>query len=241
MEWSGTGTILHIRPLGESKVVASLFTQEQGHSSGVIRLTKLNRGWLQLGTHVDATWRARLATQLGQWRLEPRSSQTPLLFDHPGKLAALTSACALCHILLPEGHAYPHLYDQFQELLRQLHTEDWAAAYVLFERELLGELGYGLDLDQCAVSGVTTDLVAVSPKTGRAVCSEVARPYASKLLPLPLFFLKNCEISLKELMEGLHLTGHFLERFAFAHLKTGMPPARGRLLSYLEGLKEKAA
>lgn len=241
MEWSDTGIIIHLKKLGESQSVITLFTKNHGKCSGVFRLSKQNRGWLQLGTRVEATWRARLETQLGQWRLEPQSSQTPLLFDHPGKLAALTSACSLCHLLLPEGHTYPDLFHGFESLMAQLFSDNWGQPYALFERDLLAELGYGLDLSQCAITGRSDNLVAVSPKTGRAACLEVAKQYEGKLLPLPLFFLKNSENSLKELLEGLHLTGYFLERFAFSHLKVGMPPTRGRLLKYLEGLKEKAA
>lgn len=241
MEWQDKGIILHIRPLGETTVVVSLFTADHGRSSGCFRLSKQNRSWLQLGQSVQAHWRARLETQLGQWRLEPNTSHISLLFDHPGKLSALSSACSLCHVLLAEGHEYPHLFNEFRFLIESLLGDNWASAYVLFERALLSELGYGLDLSQCAVTGQKDNLVAVSPKTGRAVCGEVAKPYEGKLLPLPLFFLKNSEISLKELNEGLHLTGYFLERYAFSHLKEGMPPARGRLLSYLSAQKEIAA
>lgn len=241
MEWSDTGIILHVRPLGEATVVLSLFTAEHGRSSGCFRLSKQNRSWIHLGQTVQATWRARIETQLGQWRLEPIPSHVSLLLDHAGKLAALSSACSLCHLLLAEGHDYPQLFSQFQALILDLLTDDWARAYVLFEKSLLTDLGYGLDLTQCAVTGVQEGLVAVSPKSGRAVCAEAAKPYLRKLLPLPLFFLKNSEISLKELDEGLHLTGYFLERYAFSHLREGMPPARGRLLSYFERQKETAA
>ena len=58
----------------------------------------------------------------------------------------------------------------------------WGAALVRYELLLLAELGFGLDLERCAVSGANDDLVAVSPRSGRAVSAAEAEPYAGKLL-----------------------------------------------------------
>ena len=52
---------------------------------------------------------------------------------------------------------------------------------------LLSDLGYGLDLSACAVTGRTDNLAYVSPKTGRAVTAEGAGAWAARLLPLPGF------------------------------------------------------
>ena len=43
------------------------------------------------------------------------------------------------------------------------------AIFVRFEAGLLEDLGFGLDLSRCAVTGTMDDLVWVSPRTGRAV------------------------------------------------------------------------
>ena len=67
-------------------------------------------------------------------------------------------------------------------------------SYIKLEADLLEELGYGLDLSCCAASGVTDNLVYVSPKSGRAVSSLAGEPYKSKLLPLPSFMLADNEI-----------------------------------------------
>jgi DNA repair protein RecO (recombination protein O) len=150
--------------------------------------------------------------------------------DAPGPLTALLSATALCQVALPERHSYGHLYERFEAFLRDLATPYWARSYVFFELTLLEELGYGLDLKSCAVSGVTQGLTAVSPRTGRAVCEEVAAPYEGKLLFLPSFICEENKERLpknKEILDALQLSGYFLERYL---LGRALPSARTRLL-----------
>ena len=61
----------------------------------------------------------------------------------------------------------------------------WPALVVRWELALLEELGFGLDLASCAATGQSTDLVYVSPKSGRAVSSEAGEPYKDRLLACP--------------------------------------------------------
>lgn len=226
MEWQDEGIILHTQNLGERKQVMSLFTPSHGRCAGVFYGTKQSKGWAQCGSKVKARWGARLENHMGIWTLEPLGSNMAHLLDSPGPLSALLSATTLCQLALPERHAYPHLYKQFQVLLQALCTADWARAYVFFEMTLLSELGYGLDLEACAVTGAKDDLVAVSPRTGRAVCESVAKPYEGRLLPLPPFIFTEITPNDKEILDALRLTGYFLERYV---LGRALPAARMRL------------
>ena len=81
-----------------------------------------------------------------------------------------------------------------------------------YEVLLLAELGFGLDLERCAVTGTNDNLVAVSPKSGRAVSAAEAEPYHGRLLPLPRFVREGGRASWEEIAQGLDLTGHFLMR-----------------------------
>jgi DNA repair protein RecO (recombination protein O) len=230
MEWNDEGVVLHSQTLGESKRVVSLFTRDHGRCAGVFRATSKTKSWIQCGSKVKARWGARLENHIGHWTLEPLCTNTFLLLDEPGPLAALASVTSLCQLALPERHPYAYLYERFEALLRDLSSPHWIRSYIFFELTLLEELGYGLDLNTCAVTGVTTNLVAVSPRTGRAVCEEVAAPYEGRLLPLPaLIPQENAEILLEtqEILDALHLTGYFLERNLLGRT---LPPARTRLL-----------
>jgi DNA repair protein RecO (recombination protein O) len=230
MEWQDEGYILHTQTLGERKQVVSLFTAHHGRCAGVFSVTQKNKGWVQCGGKVRARWGARLENHIGYWTFEPLQSNAAFLLDAPGPLTALLSATILCQVALPERHAYAHLYERFEALLRDLTTPYWAQSYVFFELTLLEELGYGLDLRACAVSGVTQGLTAVSPRTGRAVCEEVAAPYQGKLLFLPNFICEENKERLpenKEILDALQLSGYFLERYLLGRT---LPSARTRLL-----------
>jgi len=228
MEWSDQGILLSSRPQGEGSAVATLLTRAHGRHAGMVmggRSPRL-RGALEAGTLVAARWRGRLAEHLGHFTLEPVKGYAADFFDDPAALAALTSACALVEAATPEHQAHPGLFDGLLALFGLLGTPAWAEAYVRWELGLLAELGFGLDLDRCAVSGANDYLAYVSPRTGRAVTASVGEPYRDRLLPLPDFLAGRGGGGPAEVQSGLRLTGHFLER----HLLNGpLPPARERL------------
>ena len=108
-----------------------------------------------------------------------------------------------------------------------------------FELGLLGALGFGLDLDSCAATGETENLIYVSPKSGRAVSAEAGAPYADKMLPLPEFLIGPKTGSGRpgktDIRAGLHLTGHFLQHHVLAASDKELPAARGRFLGLFPG------
>ena len=115
--------------------------------------------------------------------------------------------------------------------LSALEGEAWPRAYVEWELGLLAEIGFGLDLSQCAATGGNDRLVYVSPKSGRAVSAGAGEPYKDKLLALPGFLLPGGGApSPGEVADGFRLTGYFLGRHV---LDGGLPAARRRLGSRL--------
>jgi DNA repair protein RecO (recombination protein O) len=140
-------------------------------------------------------------------------------------------------VALPEGQPYPALYSALEGLLDAIEAApsaaDWGAALVRFELLLLAELGFGLDLERCAVSGSDDNLVAVSPKSGRAVSAAEAEPYAGKLLVLPAFVRGGGRASWTDIAQGLELTGHFLARDIFTDRSKPLAEARSRLVERL--------
>ena len=81
----------------------------------------------------------------------------------------------------------------------------------------MNELGFGLDLSRCAANGSRTNLVYVSPKSGRAVSKDAGRPYADRMLALPDFLRTDLNEAADGggLAEGFRLTGFFLERHVY--------------------------
>jgi DNA repair protein RecO (recombination protein O) len=237
MEWSDEGVVLSVRPHGETAAVLDLFTRAHGRHLGLVhggRSRKL-RPVLQTGNHVDATWKARLADNLGHFSVELRKGfAAPLMEDAPA-LAAITSMAALAR-LLPERDPHPNLFEVTLFVLGYLDDRAvWPALVVRWELALLDELGFGLDLARCAATGGTVDLTYVSPKSGRAVSAHAGEPYKERLLALPGFLRGGAAgvVGREEILSGFALTGYFLEARALTPHGLDMPEARARLVSYL--------
>jgi DNA repair protein RecO (recombination protein O) len=188
------------------------------------------------GNLVQAQLAARTDTQLPQGTVELVHSRAPLHAE-PLPAAAIEWATVLTATALPEGQPYPNLYQALGGLLDAVEAapsaSGWGTALVRYELLMLAELGFGLDLTACAVSGSNDDLVAVSPRSGRAVSAAEAEPYAGKLLPLPRFVREGGTASWGEIVDGLRLTGHFLDRDLLTDRMRPIGEARARLVQRL--------
>ena len=192
MQFTDAAIILSSRKYGESSAVVRVLAREHGVFAGVVRgaNSKNNRGIIQSGNVVSSHWQARLSQQLGTFKIELLEAHAAHIMQDGAKLAALTSACAITELALPERHPYPKIFSALHEFLHTLTASDnWQHDYVKYEMLLLAESGFGLDLSECAATGRTDDLIYVSPKSGRAVCAEAGEPYKERMLPLPEFLL----------------------------------------------------
>lgn len=231
MNWKDRAVVLASRPHGETGLVVSLLTRDHGRHAGFIHggVSRKARPIWQSGNVVDVEWRARLAEQLGNFTGELREAHAARALDDAIELAGLAAACAVVDAALPEREPHLAIFDGFQAFLAGLGHAGWPVIYVKLELGLLQELGFGLDLAKCAVSGISEDLAYVSPKTGRAVSRAAAEPYKDRLLALPTFLSTgSLPEDDNELRQGLDLTGYFLERHVFWPHNKPLPPARSR-------------
>lgn len=230
--WEDEAIVLAARAHGEGHAVASVLARGHGHWRGHVRggSSKAGRAVWQPGNRVAIRWTARLADQLGHFAGELEDAAAARALDDPAALAVLSAACAVAEGALPEREPHPLAFSGLASLLERIGEGDALAPdYVRWEVALLAELGYGLDLSACAVTGATADLAFVSPRTGRAVSRAAAAPWADRLLPLPPFLLGNAEIGEGDVAAGLRLTAHFLARDVFGLRHLALPPARLRL------------
>jgi DNA repair protein RecO (recombination protein O) len=236
MEWRDEGVLLSMRAHGEGSAIIEVFTARHGRHLGVVRggASRKMAAMMQPGSQLAVTWRARLDQHIGAFVAETVTSRVGMLAD-PLALLGLASVVALVHMALPERAAHGVLYARTVALLDQMAGGgDWVAAYLGWEVLLLEEIGFGLDLGRCAVTGTRDDLAFVSPRTGRAVSRAAAGDWAAKLLPLPPCLLGQGAATRAELMQGLDVTGHFLTREVGAQSRLGvLPEARARLMARL--------
>ncbi len=235
MEWREEGLLIAMRPHGETAAIIEVFTRGHGRHAGVVRggASRRMAAHLQPGTQVMADWHARLGEHIGTFTIEPLKSRAHVLGDRLA-LAGLSAVCALLHTTLPERAPCPALWLATMPLMDALGETDWASAYLRWELRLLEELGYGLDLSSCAVTGATEGLAFVSPRTGRAVTQAGAGDWAEKLFPLPEGMAGQGTLAPQAVVQGLAITGHFLTReLVETHHGRPLPEARGRLLDLL--------
>jgi DNA repair protein RecO (recombination protein O) len=146
-------------------------------------------------------------------------------------LSGLSSLTTLAR-LLPERDPHPSLYEITLFVLGFLDDPTvWPALMIRWELALLEELGFGLDLAECAATGSNDDLIYVSPRTGRAVSASAGEPYTDRLLALPQFLRgkSGSHVTRRDLEAGFALTGHFLQSRVFAPRDTGLPEVRQRM------------
>jgi DNA repair protein RecO (recombination protein O) len=236
MEWSDDAIVLSSRPHGETGAVLELLTRDHGRHAGLVRggASRRIKPGLQPGNSVHVQWRARLEEHLGSFTCELARARAGELMDSREALTGLNAFTAVTSAVLPEREAHAEVFRGAEVLLEAMMAEDarhWMTLYIRWEVGLLEALGFGLDLSECAATGVTTDLTYVSPKSGRAVSRDGAGIYAARLFALPAFLLDTGadEPTMPDIAAGLALTGHFLlERVLAPHGKE-IPPARLRL------------
>jgi len=237
MEWRDKGILLATKPFGETSLIIDVFTPNHGKASGVVRggQSKKLKPTLQIGAQLDLTWKARLQEHLGSFQAELIRSRTANVMDDRLLLAGMLSSATLINRFFPEGLVYKEFYESSENLFDLLQFPDiWTLAYLKWEFDFLETLGFGLDLEKCAVTGSTADLKFISPKSGRAVSQSAAGEWSSKLLPFPMAAIGQAN-SLKDILDGLKVSQFFLEKkvliaFGIEHL----PIARSRFISSIE-------
>lgn len=236
VDWRDEGILIAARRHGESAAVVEIFTAAHGRHAGVVRGggSRKMAPVLQAGATLGVEWSARLDEHMGHFRVDPIATPIAAVLGDAAALAALGSVAALVSAALPEREAHPRLYAQSLDLVGALgRAADWPARYARWELALLAELGFGLDLAACAVTGARDGFAFVSPRTGRAVSRAGAGEWADRLLPLPAFLHGDGPAGPGELAAALGLTGFFLEARLAPTLPRGLPAARGRAVAAL--------
>lgn len=215
MQWTDEGIVIGVKRHGEASGILELMTRAHGRHFGLVRggFGSRLKPVLQTGNSVSANWRARLDEHLGNYTVEPLRQRASDFFAASHAIYGVTHLAAMMR-LLPERDPHAGLYSVFEEILDRLENPVLAAPLVVrFELQLLSELGFGLDLAQCAATGATDELIYVSPKSGRAVSRAAGEPWADKMLRLPAFLLElDRQPAGRDLADGFALTGFFLDR-----------------------------
>ncbi len=239
MEWTDDGIILGLRRYGEGHAVAELMTADHGRHLGLVYGggSRKKTPLLQPGNSVPAVWRARLDEQLGNYTLEITQSRTDRMMMAARASFGLQTIAALLR-LLPERDPHADLFVMCEYILDRIDEPEAASLIARFELLLLSELGFGLDLSSCAATGVTSDLIYVSPKSGQAVCRSAGEEWRERLLPLPSFLREvGVSVTSADIGAAFALTGHFLTVHVLEPRGLQLPEARGSLVAAVRRMR----
>ncbi len=239
MQWSDEAIVLSLRVHGETAGIFEVLTRKHGRHLGVVHgcSSARNCAALQSGNGLTVTWRARVPEHIGVMAAELANARAPQYFGQHSALLALNAVIAIATAVLPEREPHEAAFEGSEALLDSITAGDlvqWGPLFVLWELGLLNELGFGLDLSTCAVSGMADDLAYVSPRSGRAVSRNAGSPYRDRLLPLPSFLIRNGPrgVSAGEISAGLRLTAYFFDRWVLGPCGKELPFARKRLTDF---------
>ncbi|WP_319531403.1 DNA repair protein RecO [uncultured Cohaesibacter sp.] len=231
MEWTDDAIILGTKRHGETSVLLEVMTRAHGRHMGLVRggRSKRMQPVLQPGNGLMVTWRARLEGHVGQFTTELVTSRAASLMAKPLGTYGIQFLSELTR-LLPERDPHPYLYQALSVIVDELNEGDVAGELLVrYELAMLEQLGFGLELDRCAATGISDNLVYVSPKSGRAVCAEAGRPYHDRMLPLPSFLRGEAlgnRLTFTELADGFRLSAHFLDKYLYQPNQGHLPAIR---------------
>jgi DNA repair protein RecO (recombination protein O) len=236
MQWTDEAIVLGVKRHGETSGILELLTLGHGRHLGLVRggFSSRLKPILQPGNSVSASWRARLDEHLGTYTVEPLTLRAANFFAAPHAVYGVTHLASLMR-LLPERDPHADLYHALANILDRLEDASAAAPMVVrFELQMLAELGFGLDLSECAATGAREALDFVSPKSGRAVSRAAGAPYAARMLRLPAF-LRDAQSSPqgRDLADGFALTGFFLARHALEPRGLALADERAHFIAAL--------
>ena len=250
-EWNDQGIVLSAKKYGEKGLIINILTQKHGRYLGWFNNYKSKNvlSDVQPGNLVNVIWKSRLIEQMGKFKIELISSVSGKIFDEKLKLQALNSVCSLLEKFLPERQNYSQIFNATNAFTDLLTLQDerkydyWMEGYVKWEIGVLSSIGFSLDLKRCAVTGAKTNLIFVSPKTGKAVSKEGAGRYAPKLLLLPFFLGGDKVIGSNfhnEILAGLKITSYFFKNKLLLSINNNklldLPNPRIRLVEQIQKL-----
>ena len=217
------GYIINLRRYGEKSLILTVLTKQHGKLVGYVKncLTKKNLGIYQQGNYIRLEAYARLEENMWSLRVELLQANA----------ANFMTSCET----MPEGENLADFYGYIDNFFQQIDKENWLTYYCYFEFYLMSFLGVGLDLEKCSVTGSYDNLRYVSPKTGKAVCEEIGRPYHNRLYAYPRFILTGeIKPTPEEIKNLLRLTEFFLHKNFFRTHYLKFPENRANLLDNLD-------
>ena len=240
MKWNDTGILVGITKFGETDQLATFVTFEHGLSKGLIKggISKKQKPYLQIGNEFNIVWKSRLEEQLGFFSFEATKVYGTDFFEYPIKLQLLSCCCNLLFDSMSENHPNKNIYETTLNLIHSIDESQNDTLllynYMIWEKNLLKELGFALTLNKCNATGTTENLCYISPKSGHAICESAGKPYEKKLLKMPDLWKIGKEFSYdtinkENISEKIKVLEYFFNKHIYSEKHKDIPYIRRNL------------
>jgi DNA repair protein RecO (recombination protein O) len=204
------GFYLYSKKYGEKSKIIYILSKKNGLIRGLSRYSKSQTINLINLDKIDFTWSSRDKNGLGFVKFEQQKKNN---IDNNLFLIVKASASELCIRFLPFWEENIEIYNDILDLslMKKMNENYLLGKYIYWETKFLKNLGYGFEMNECAISGKVDETYFISPKTGNSVCYKVGEKYAKSLFKIP-FCIKDQfrKESYKDYYEALKITEFFL-------------------------------
>jgi DNA repair protein RecO (recombination protein O) len=148
MNWEDEAYLLTKRKFRENAIIINVFTRNKGKVGGIVYggSSRKIRNYLQISNKLFVFHNSKNDNKVGYFKTELIKAVTPIYFNDKQRTSALISLCSLLSLLLPESQPYKHIFETYEKLINSLNLENWIILYILFEINLIKELGYDTNL-----------------------------------------------------------------------------------------------
>ena len=209
MNWEDECYLLSKRKFRENANIINIFTEKKGKIDGIVYggNSRKIRNYLQISNKLFVAHSSKNENRIGYFKTELIKPISPLYFNDKERTSALISICFLLNILLPEGQPNKKIYSSFENLINSLNLDNWIILYILFELNLVKELGYDTNLNQfnndvnkseinkIKIDGYTYEVPVylITKKTPEKITKSLIKKslYFTRNIILNRFFLPN--------------------------------------------------
>tara|TARA_A100000164_G_C21834143_1_gene736820 strand:- start:339 stop:1019 length:681 start_codon:yes stop_codon:yes gene_type:complete len=149
MNWEDDCYLLSKSKFRENANIINIFSQKNGRKTGIVYggNSRKIRNYLQISNKLFVIYNSKNENKIGYFKTELIKAVSPTYFDDKKRTSALISLCSLLNSLLPESEPYKNIFNSFENFISSINLDNWILLYILFEINLIKELGYDTNLN----------------------------------------------------------------------------------------------
>lgn len=148
MNWEDECYLLSKRKFRENANIINIFSLQKGKVTGIVYggNSRKIRNYLQISNKLFVFYNSKNDSKIGYFKTELTKAIAPIYFNDKERISALISLSSILNLLLPESQPYKEIYKSYEKLVNSIHMDNWIILYILFEINLIKQLGFDTNL-----------------------------------------------------------------------------------------------